>query len=282
VSDRVSAELLEIAEALLPGVRLDTARLAAHGNIHHVVLLPGLAAVRISRRPTATETLPRRMELLKVLAGSGLPFAVPEPLTPVISFGERAAVAVSWIDGTGMPEGQGDPARIGELLAALRDLPLTPRLRAALIAAREDPQARDWREVLVQDVVPRLPERWREDGERRVAAALALEPVPDVLVHGDLGAENVHWGRNGKLVGVLDWDLAIAFDPAIDAASMAWHGWDNVRAAVDDETYRRARVWDDAFGVGHLTALLAGRQMTNMDSFVQHIVAWLEQDAGGV
>ncbi|MFC7650232.1 hypothetical protein ACFQX6_65290 [Streptosporangium lutulentum] len=79
--------------------------------------------MRISRRPAAAEAMPRRTELLRVIAASGLPFAVPEPLTPVTMFGDQAAVAVSWIDGAPLPEGEGDPARIGELLGALRELP---------------------------------------------------------------------------------------------------------------------------------------------------------------
>ncbi|MEV4600562.1 phosphotransferase [Amycolatopsis sp. NPDC049253] len=277
MNDQVPADLLEIVETLLPGVAVGPARLAGHGNIHHVVLLPGVAAVRISRRPAAAEALPRRMELLRVIASAGLPFAVPEPLTPVAMFGDRAAVAVSWIDGAGLPEGQGDPAKIGELLGALRELPLTPELRAALAAPSEG--GRCWADVLAQDVIPRLPGKWRDEGRRRLDRALVLEPVADSLVHADLGGENVHWTEDGKLAGVLDWDLAMPFDPAIDAACMAWHGWQNVRGAVDRETYRRARVWDAVFGVEHLVAVLNGRPLTNADSYVAHIVAWLERDA---
>jgi hypothetical protein len=80
---------------------------------------------------------------------------------------------------------------------------------------------------------------------------------------------------------VLDWDRAHLFDPAIDAAFMSWHGWDTLRRAVDGETYRRARVWEDTFGVNHLVAVLelGGRPLANVDSYVEHIVAWLEQDA---
>ncbi|MEU4669343.1 phosphotransferase [Amycolatopsis sp. NPDC023774] len=278
MNDQVPADLLEIVEALMPGVDLGSARLAGHGNIHHVVLLPGVAAVRISRRPSGAEALPRRTELLRVIASAGLPFAVPEPLTPVAMFGDRAAVAVSWLDGAGLPEGEGDPAKIGEVLAALREVPLTPELRTALAAPTEG--GRWWADVLAQDVIPRLPRKWRDEGRRRLDRALALEPAADSLVHADLGGENVHWSENGKLVGVLDWDLAMPFDPAIDAACMAWHGWRNVRAAVDTETYRRAEVWDAVFGVEHLVAVLNGRPLTNVDSYVAHIVAWLERAAG--
>jgi aminoglycoside phosphotransferase (APT) family kinase protein len=266
-----AGELLEIADALLPGHSLDSARVT-EGNLHHVVLLPGTAAVRVSKRPSSAEAMPRRMEVLREIAGAGLPFAVPEPLTPVTRFGERAAVAVSWIDGEEQPEGQGDPDQIGELLRAVREVPVTPRLRQLLYAPRE----KGWAEVLAQQVVPRLPDRWRDECRRHLEAASALEAVPDALVHGDLGGANVHWGRDGRLVGVLDWDQAHLFDPAVDAALMAWHGWDTIRLALDPETYRRARAYDAPFGVGHLVGILDGRPLVNVDGYVRSIVAWLE------
>ncbi|MEV7013576.1 hypothetical protein AB0N02_44305, partial [Streptosporangium sp. NPDC051022] len=53
-------------------------------------------------------------------------------------------------------------------------------------------------------------------------------------------------------------------------------GWDNLRRAVDGATYQRARVWDRTFGVTHLVAALDGRPLANADSYVRHIVAWLE------
>ncbi|WP_433241429.1 phosphotransferase [Streptosporangium sp. CA-135522] len=279
MSDRVPAELLDIADALMPGASLDTARFV-QGGMHDVVLFPGVAAVRVSRRPSGAEALPRRTELLRVIAASGLPFAVPEPLTPVTMFDERAAVAVSWLDGAGLPDGVGDPARLGELLQALRELPVTAQLRAVLGTPRTYTDGHHWADILAEEVIPRLPGKWRDEGRRRLEEALTLRPVPDSLVHGDLGGENIHWSKDGKLIGVLDWDRAQLFDPAVDTAFLGWvHGWDNVREAVDGETYRRARVWDRAFGVTHLVAALDGRPLANVESYVRHIVAWLEQNA---
>jgi aminoglycoside phosphotransferase (APT) family kinase protein len=270
-------EILEIAAALLPGVRLDSAQLAPDGNVHHVLLIPGVAAVRVSKRPLAASAMPRRVAVLRELASAGLPFQVPEPLTPVTLFGDRAAVAVSWIDGVALPAGVGDPAQIAEVLAAVRAVPLSSDLMAVL----DDRDAgRPWSQVITDDVLPRLPARWQPEVRRRLDAALALDPVPDALVHGDLGGSNVHWSADGKLVGILDWDLAMPGDPAIDAALMAWHGWDNLRRAVSPETYRRARVWDCLLGVGHLVATMNGRPMTNPDGFVRAVVPWLESAVG--
>ena len=158
MTDEIPADLLEIAEALVPGTRLDEARLAS-GQFHHAVLLPGIAAVRISRRPVSAEALPRRTEVLRQIAVSGVPFAVPEPLSPVTTFGERAAVAVSWVDGALQPKGQGDPAEIGALLRALREVPLTPELLAVLGRPHEFVGGDRWAEVIHEEVVPRLPEK---------------------------------------------------------------------------------------------------------------------------
>jgi hypothetical protein len=85
----VPADLLEIAEALVPDAPLSSARLAEHGNMHHVVLFPGVAAVHISNRRSHVTELPRRVEILRAVAAAGLPFTVPEPLTAVATYGRR-------------------------------------------------------------------------------------------------------------------------------------------------------------------------------------------------
>jgi hypothetical protein len=112
-AEPTAEKLLEIADALLPGRSLDDARITA-GNLHHVVLLPGTAAVRVSKRPSSAQEMPRRMEVLREIARAGLPFDVPEPLTSVTWFGERTAVAVSWVDG-----------EVGHLVGVLDGRPLT-------------------------------------------------------------------------------------------------------------------------------------------------------------
>ncbi|MGW6444927.1 phosphotransferase family protein [Lentzea sp. NPDC055074] len=268
-------DLREIASALLPGVRLDDSFVAPDGNTHHVLLVPGVAAVRVSKRPLGAASMPRRIEVLRRLSGAGLPFLVPEPLTPVTTFGEQNAVAVSWIDGVALPEGAGDPAQIAEVLEAVRSVPLGASLMEVLDGRAQGPS---WSEVVAGEILPRLPARWRGEGRRRLDAVLALESVPDALVHGDLSGSNVHWSASGKLLGILDWDNAMPGDPAIDAALMAWHGWENVRRAVPGEVYRRARTWDALFGVEHLVATMNGRPMTSPDGFVSAIVPWLEAD----
>lgn len=271
-------DLLKIASALLPDVCLDRATIASEGNIHQVLLVPGVAAVRVSKRPLAAAAMPRGVEVLRLLARAGLPFQVPEPLTPVTMFGDRAAVATSWVGGTALREGVGSSAQIAEALEAVRAVPLDGELLAALDGRAE---GRHWSRIINDDVVPRLPARWRPEVLRRLDAALALDPVPDSLVHGDLGGSNVHWSADRKLLGILDWDLAMPGDPAIDVALMAWHGWDAVRQAVSSEQFQRARTWEALLGVGHLVACMNGRPMTNPDGFVAAVVPWLESETSG-
>ncbi|MCP3804086.1 phosphotransferase [Allokutzneria sp. A3M-2-11 16] len=277
----VSGELLEIADALLPGAQLDSARLF-RGGMHDVVLVPEVAAVRVTRSAADAAVLPRRTEVLRMIGSSGLPFAVPTPLTPVTTFGERAAVALSWIGGTPLPEGQGDPAQIGRLLRVIRECPVSASLEALLHVPPTYPDGRHWGQVLAEEVIPRLPVPWRDSRLRRLSEALAMPPVPGALVHGDLGGGNVHWDANGELVGVVDWDLALVFDPAIDAALMAWHGWENVRGAVDEEMYRRARAWDSTIGIGFLVSALHTRTLDKVDVFVEHIVRDLAGSGSGL
>ncbi|MBS2534921.1 phosphotransferase [Catenulispora sp. NF23] len=275
----VPADLLEIAEALVPDLDMSSASLAEQGNMHHVVLFPGVAAVRVTKRPSAAAELPRRVEVLRAVAAAGLPFAVPEPLSAVTTFGDRAAVAVSWIDGEPLPEGVGDPAALGLLLEALRGVEITPRLEALLHQPhRHTPDGLGWADILTDETIPRLPPKWRDTVRHRLDTLLALEAAPPRLVHGDLGGPNLHFSADGKLAGVLDWDLAIRSDPAIDAALVAtWHGWDVLRAATDEQTCRRARAWNDPVGVEHLHAVFGGTPLASADGFVAAIVAWLEE-----
>ena len=57
-----------------------------------------------------------------------------------------------------------------------------------------------------------------------MARARALPPVEPGVVHGDLAGTNVPWRTDGTVYGVLDWDHAQAFDPAVDVGCLSWFG----------------------------------------------------------
>jgi hypothetical protein len=118
--DQVPEELLAVTAAVLPGRDLRGAAWVSGGS-HHVVLLPGVAAVRVARNAAAAVALPRRVELLRRLAGAGLPFAVPVPLSGVVRAEGHTAVALSWLRGRPAPRGEGrKPEELARLLDALR------------------------------------------------------------------------------------------------------------------------------------------------------------------
>lgn len=270
---------LAIARVLLPGVDLAQATFA-RGQFHDVVLVDEVAAVRIARRPEAGRLLERRSNLLRTLARLDLPFVVPEPLGDVMQVDGRSAVATSWVPGTALPRGVGEPAQLGRLLDVLRDVPidLVDRLL-------DEPHAyagrAHWFTLMHEDVIPRLAGGVRGEAARRIDAAFALDAVPASLVHGDLGGDNLRWSAMGQLVGVLDWDLAQAFDPAVDAACLAWHGWDNVKAAVDAKTYRRARVWQATFGIEQVGAAISnGEPPEVVDQYAVRASRWLASQRG--
>ncbi|WP_433276115.1 aminoglycoside phosphotransferase family protein [Pseudonocardia xinjiangensis] len=270
-----------VVETLLPGVSLDGAAVV-HSGSHDVVLLPGVAAVRIARSAPAVEYLPRRTALLEELATTGLPFDTPVPLGPVVSTLDWTAVAVSWVPGRHAPPGTGDPATLRDVLDALAAVDLEP-----LVELLDVPHAyagrERWEELILAEAVPRLPPRLRDSAVRRVEAVLALDPVPPRLVHGDLCGENMHWSPDGHVIGVIDWDLAHAFDPAIDVACLAHsHGWPTLAKTVDHATYARARTWYGTFALEQIVKyLLDDADPEAMTECVGRVVRWMDSDGLG-
>lgn len=189
----------------------------------------------------------------------------------------RAALALSWVDGSPSPRGVGDPGQLRGLLAALAAVDLSA-VEDVLAPPHAYAGGDDWYRLMVEDVVPRLPPRWRDEARRRIDEAAALPEVSPGLVHGDLAGDNMRWDDEGDLVGVLDWDLASAWDPAVDAGCLSWHGWETVREAVDEPTYQRARVWAATFGIEQIgSALVHGEPPDVVEQYVGATVAWLER-----
>jgi aminoglycoside phosphotransferase (APT) family kinase protein len=261
-----------VARAALPDVDWHSADVVA-GEFHDIVSAEGVAVVKIARGG-AVEHLGRRAGLLTELGRLGLPFAVPVPLGPVVSDGDVSAVALSWVPG-GAPPDRPAPGVLSDLLEALRSVDT-----AHLADWLDEPHAYAGRgrwAHLMLDVVPDLlPDELREEATRRVQRALALPPVDPALVHGDLAGSNLLWRSDGTVSGVLDWDLAQAFDPAVDVACLSWFGWDTVEAVADDDQLQRARVWADTFALEQVAAALDNGEPTPVvqqvtDRAAQHL-----------
>ena len=172
-----------------------------------------------------------------------------------------------------------DPAPFRTVLSALSAVDCA-KLADVLYPPHEYAGGADWPRLMLEDVVPLFPARWRGEAARRFEAAIALPAVEPSLVHGDLAGHNLHWDAEGNLVGVLDWDVASAWDPAIDVACLATHGWRALAAVVDEETYRRAATWYRTFGIEQLGAALLTGDEAEIERYIGRGVGFLERTDG--
>jgi len=92
----------------------------------------------------------------------------------------------------------------------------------------------------------------------------------------------MHWSPQGHLLGVIDWDLAQPFDPAVDVACLAqWHGWNTVRRATEQETMERARIWHGTFAIEQIAKhLLDGAAEAEITACVERVARWMQRDNG--
>ncbi|GHD07827.1 phosphotransferase family protein [Zhihengliuella salsuginis] len=263
---------IALAERLYPGPDWRGGRVAEGGQFHLVLVAEGRAVLRMARDAAQAADLVRRTALVDALAAQ-LPFPVPRSLTGVWSAtgpdddGARraqpddggpgrvvpAAVVQEFIDGAAHEPHTGDAATLRELLEALAAVDIVP-LRHLL--APPFAYGGPWTESKVAATLDALGGHAPDaatgaaavvDAARVLAALREFDDVPASLVHGDLAGHNVHW-VGGRISGILDWDLAAAWDPALNVAYLAaWHGRDLVGAlARDADEARRARVWDGA------------------------------------
>jgi aminoglycoside phosphotransferase (APT) family kinase protein len=93
----------------------------------------------------------------------------------------------------------------------------------------------------------------------------------------------MHWSPDGHVIGVLDWDLAHPFDPAIDVACLAhWHGWPTIAKTVDAATYARARIWYGTFAMEQIVkCLLDEADAVAIAECVGRVVRWMDSDGLG-
>lgn len=231
----VSAALRAAGEAS----RRDRWELVDHGSAN-LVVLAGRTAVRVSRTEHAAAEVERAQRVIDSLPS--LPFAVPRSRAEPVRAEGLIAVAQSRLRGVPHPSGSGDPRELAALLDALHSVPLAT-VRADLARPRAFMGGDAWRETMAERVLPLLDDEARSRGERVVEGLAALaEPAEPSLVHGDLAGANVLW-TDGRVSGVIDWDLASAGDPADDVAALAtWHGWEAIAGVVPPDTENRARV----------------------------------------
>lgn len=250
MSRTASTQEIDLARELWPRAAWSGGVVEEVGD-DHLVLVPDDDApdvvLRLARRTEVGELLPSRMRLLTRLAPH-LPWQLPVPLTEVepARGTQPAAVVQRFVAGSPHPPHTGDPAVLRTVLEALAAVP--PVVWEGHVSGpfRSTPR---WDEAGCAAVLRVLPSA----DERRQATAVwesltAVEGEERALVHGDLAGHNMHW-QDGRLVGVLDWDHAAAWDPAINLAHLAlWHGAQVIAPAAPGRRFAdRAGLW-----VGHL------------------------------
>ncbi|PPG25575.1 aminoglycoside phosphotransferase family protein [Pseudoclavibacter sp. RFBG4] len=240
--------------------------LVEHGSAN-VVILTEDAAVRVARSDPAAIEVRRAQRLVDALPA--LPFAVPRSLGPAVEVNGVTAIAQVRIAGSPHEPGSGDPSALAGLLDAVRSVPILS-LSPHLSVPRAFMGGSTWHQRMRRDVIPLLDRHVQEEASRRVDSLADLPPAARTLTHGDLAGTNVLW-QDGKVTGVLDWDLASADDAAEDIASLAsWHGWAGVTAFASPDELHRARV----FAATHVLqpiafSLIQGRPAAEVERAVE-------------
>lgn len=207
------------------------------GQFHDVVLL-GDVAYRFPRDEESRRLLPARIELLRLLGKYELPVTIPRLLSAA-AVGDplgRCHVALQRVPGQPIgPEhvasAPADAAVITSLAMFLDEL-LELGTDAAIRQAVPQDDSDQWQRFadrVHQVLFPLMSQDGRALAEAELTRVLAVEPIGEALVHGDLGGTNLLWtifGSEPQLAGVLDWDGACIGNQANDLASIAaTFGW---------------------------------------------------------
>lgn len=234
------AVILDAVLAQLPrAIRAQDQRIIDSGSAHRIVLIGESAVIRIARDQGVGTAMDRRQKLVDQLPV--LTFRVPRSLSDVVTIDGTSAVAVEFVAGETAPPGAASPSELHRLVAELQRIspvPVLSFLGRPLAFCGGD----QWVDVQLERVLPRIPGPARENARRAVEALAALEVHTDTFSHGDLGGHNVRWG-DGRIVGVVDWDLSSASDRSTDIASLAaWHGFECLEGIVPPYDLDRARI----------------------------------------
>lgn len=241
----------------------------------NVVVLAGDVAVRIARDAVAAGELRRVQALIDRLPE--LPLSVPRTLGPIVEHAGLSAVATRRLSGEPHPPGTGAAGPLRELLSVIHSVDVGP-LRPWLAPRKAFCGGERWLEVMNEGVIPLLPPDVWATASERIRLLATLESPTLALNHGDLAGSNVLW-REGRVVGVLDWDLCAEEDPAEDVASLAgWHGWSVIEELADPETIARANVFHRSYPLQIIAFhVLHGRSREEIDRAIRRALPALRR-----
>lgn len=232
-----------LVRAAVPGA--ERWELVESGSANLVALVDDVA-VRISRDPLSARESLRTQQLVDHLPA--LAFAVPRRVGPVVQEHGLVAIPTQRLPGQPHPSGSADAVELRRMLDSVHGVDPEP-LKPWLAEPHAYCGGGDWLGRLRADVVPLLPADRRTPALRILDAAEQADCPRPVLNHGDITGSNVLW-QDGRITGVLDWDLAARCDPADDVATVAeWHGWDLVDQLAEPDTVARADLVRRTYGM---------------------------------
>lgn len=237
---------IELATTLHPGADWNAAHVDTGGQFHEVLVAPEEAVMRMSRTPEAAAAMQRRVDLVQALEGQ-FSFLLPSALGRVWHDADFSAVIQRYVPGAAHLPHAGDATALRRVLAELASVEVgeLEELLAPPFAFRGT-----WTPDKIESTIKVLPQDLGVAAQQVLDAVNSFAEVPASLVHGDLAGHNMRW-RDGTLLGVIDWDLAAAWDPALNTAYLAlWHGHDFIETiAPSVQEAWRARIWLGAMGL---------------------------------
>ncbi|UXN31698.1 aminoglycoside phosphotransferase family protein [Glutamicibacter sp. M10] len=268
MSRPATSEELRIARQLRPDLSWEDAGVNEGGQFHKVVIANPHSVIRMARTPQASAQMPRSVKLLEQLSGQ-LEYQIPVATSQILQVDGLSSVAMSFVPGSAHEPHYGDPKVLGKLVNDLAAVELEPlsKYLAEPFAFRGE-----WTEKRQQQCFDALPDQLRGAARRLWAQLDELAQVPPGLVHGDLAGHNMHWVGE-ELIGILDWDLAAAWDPALNTAYLSlWHGLQMVDliAPNRDEAYR-ATIWLGLMSLERLSDTLLRADDRNIDKLIDKI-----------
>ncbi len=279
MSRPATEEELSIARRLRPDLSWEHASVNEGGQFHKVVIANPDSVIRMARTIDATEEMPRSIKLLELVSDQ-LDYQIPVATSQIQTVDSLGSVAMSFILGSAHEPHYGDPKILGKLVSDLAQVELEPlREHLASPFAFRGP----WTDERQQQCFDALPEELRGPASSLWAQLDELAQVPPSLVHGDLAGHNMHW-VDEELIGILDWDLAAAWDPALNTAYLSlWHGLEMVDliAPSPDEAHR-AKIWLGLMSLERLSDTLSRTDNPKTDKLLRKIGPRIENAAQAV
>lgn len=279
MSRPATEEELSIARQLRPDLSWENAGVNEGGQFHKVVIANPDSVIRMARTIDATEEMPRSIKLLELVSDQ-LDYQIPVATSQIQTVDSLGSVAMSFIPGSAHEPHYGDPKVLGKLVSDLAQVELEP-LREHLASPFAFRGL--WTDERQQQCFDALPEELRGPASSLWAQLDELAQVPPSLVHGDLAGHNMHW-VDEELIGILDWDLAAAWDPALNTAYLSlWHGLEMVDliAPTLDEAHR-AKIWLGLMSLERLSDTLSRTDNPKTDKLLRKIGPRIENAAQAV